>query len=196
MKIDGAENDVFSAGADTTDSKLAPTSENPDRKALRTASASPPPVIAPPVIASPVTAPAVTSPPITASPPIPPPAPINRQAAAVNPGRSAPTAPSPAPVAVAHPPATHAPETHLVTTGTTVQLAALTSEEAARNEWQQMAKRMPDLLNGRQPIYARTERDGHVYWRVRTAGFADISQARGFCDRVRAKGGDCSVAEF
>ncbi|MDR3533026.1 MAG: SPOR domain-containing protein [Rhodopila sp.] len=77
-----------------------------------------------------------------------------------------------------------------------VQLAALTSEEAAHNEWQQLSKRMPELLNGRQPAFSRTERDGHIFWRVRTSGFADIAQARSFCERVRAKGGGCSVADF
>jgi hypothetical protein len=77
-----------------------------------------------------------------------------------------------------------------------VQFAALASEEAARNEWRNLSKRMPDLLNGRQPIYTRTERDGRTFWRVRTAGFADVAQARAFCDHVRTKGGGCSVADF
>jgi SPOR domain len=79
---------------------------------------------------------------------------------------------------------------------TMVQLAALTSEEAAHAEWAQLAKKMPDLLNGRQPTYSRTERDGHTFWRVRTSGFADVAQARSFCDRVRAKGAGCAVADF
>ncbi|HBK07173.1 MAG TPA: SPOR domain-containing protein [Acetobacteraceae bacterium] len=77
-----------------------------------------------------------------------------------------------------------------------VQLAALTSEESARAEWAQLAKKMPDLLGGRQPSYSKTERDGHTFWRVRTSGFSDVAQARGFCERVRAKGAGCSVADF
>jgi SPOR domain len=90
--------------------------------------------------------------------------------------------------AEAHPPASaHAP---------TVQLAALSSEQAARNEWQTLSRRMPELMNGRQPIYSRTEREGHTFWRVRTAGFADVAQARTFCEHVRGKGGGCSVADF
>ena len=92
-----------------------------------------------------------------------------------------------APVAAAPAPSGHA---------ATVQLAALTSEEAARGEWQALTKRLPDLLGGRQPSYSRTEHDGHTFWRVRTSGFSDAAQARGFCEKVRAKGLGCSVTEL
>jgi len=74
-----------------------------------------------------------------------------------------------------------------------VQLAALNSEEAAHDKWQQLSKRFPDLLNGRQPVFLRTERDGQAFWRVRTSGFQNVSQAQGFCDRMRTAGGGCSV---
>jgi hypothetical protein len=77
-----------------------------------------------------------------------------------------------------------------------VQLAALSSEESARTEWTQLTKKMPDLMSGRQPNYSRIEREGRTFWRVRTAGFADMAEARSFCDRVRAKGAGCSVADF
>lgn len=77
-----------------------------------------------------------------------------------------------------------------------VQLAALTSEEAARAEWAQLVKKMPDVLSGKQPNYSRIERDGRPFWRVRTSGFADVAQARNFCDHIRAKGAGCSVADF
>ncbi len=77
-----------------------------------------------------------------------------------------------------------------------VQLAALSSEQAARDEWQRMTKRMPDLLGGRQPTYSRVEHDGHTFWRLRTAGFSDLAQAKAFCERVRAKGTGCAVADF
>jgi SPOR domain len=188
MKIDGAENDVFSGGSDLADSKLAPPSENPDAKALRTAAAAPPPAAATPAPAAPpvpavVTPPPVPKPAVVASLPPAKPAPAKPQTAAVQPA----VVQAPA-VAEAHPPASG----HQ----TVVQLAALTSEDAAHNEWQQLSKRMPDLLNGRQPVFTRAERDGHTFWRVRTAGFADVAQARAFCDHVRAKGGGCSVADF
>ncbi|MFL5254959.1 MAG: SPOR domain-containing protein, partial [Rhodopila sp.] len=77
-----------------------------------------------------------------------------------------------------------------------VQFAALPSEDAAHAEWAQLAKKMPDLLNGKQPNFSRIDRDGRTFWRLRTSGFADAAQARVFCERVRAKGAACSVADF
>ena len=193
MKIDGAENDVFSAGSDTADSKLAPPPENPDEKALSADSARPAVVAAP----TPMAAPAVTPPlPMAATP----------QAAAAKPAPTAGTpaartapivAAKPAPAVAGKPPVAAA-EAHQAAAGhqVMVQLAALTSEQAARNEWQSLSKRLPDLLDGRQPDFSRAERDGHTFWRIRTSGFSDVAQARSFCDHVRAKGGGCSVADF
>jgi hypothetical protein len=77
-----------------------------------------------------------------------------------------------------------------------VQLAALASEDAAHTEWAQLAKKLPELLNGRQPNFSRIDRDGHVFWRVRTGGFIDLAQARLFCEKIRAKSTGCTVADF
>jgi hypothetical protein len=173
MKIDGAENDVFSGGSDMANARLAPTSESPDTKALRTATALPSPAEAHP-------APAVIAPPSVTKPAV----------AAATVARPAPIEPAKSRIADAetHPPVSgHQPM---------VQLAALSSEEAARNEWRELSKRMPGLLSGKQPVFSHTEHDGHTFWRLRTAGFADIAQARTFCDQVRQKGGGCSVADF
>jgi cell division septation protein DedD len=190
MKIDGAENDVFSAGSDTADSRLAPPAEDPDAKALGTVAASQPVAAQAPTVAPPpsVEKPAEAS--VAETPALS--APVARSPVAV----SAPSA-KPAPVPPAKPKPTGL-ETHANVSDhqAMVQLAALSSQEAARNEWQQLSKRMPALLNGKQPVYSRTERDGHTFWRVRTAGFGDTVQARTFCDHVRAKGAGCSVADF
>jgi Flp pilus assembly protein TadD len=74
-----------------------------------------------------------------------------------------------------------------------VQLGALNSEEAAHSVWDELSKRLPDLLSTRQPAYTNIERGGHIFWRLRTSGFADIGQARKFCDHVRAGGGNCTA---
>ena len=179
MKIDGAENDVFSGKSDTAEAKLGPAQEIPDTKAFRTAGSRPPVIVATPA--------PVAQPPAAVI--APPPPPTRPAVAAI-----VPPLVKPAPV---KPPASVV-DTHSAASShqAVVQLAALTSEEAARNEWQQLSKRMPDLLNGRQPNYSRTERDGHTFWRVRTTGVTDVTQARTFCEHVRAKGGGCSVADF
>jgi hypothetical protein len=77
-----------------------------------------------------------------------------------------------------------------------VQLAALESREAASREWDHLTRRMPGLFGGRHPIFVEAHVNGHSYWRVRTTGFASVSEANRFCDDVHAQGGACTVASF
>lgn len=77
----------------------------------------------------------------------------------------------------------------------TAQIAALQSETAAQAEWGSLRRRMPDLLASRQASFQKTERDGRVFWRVRTGGFADLAEARGFCEKLRARGATCIASE-
>jgi Flp pilus assembly protein TadD len=78
--------------------------------------------------------------------------------------------------------------------GVQVQFAAVGSEAEAQATWHSLQERMPQLLAGRQPMFTRIERDGHVFWRVRTGGFASGSLADGFCQQVRHAGAACAVA--
>lgn len=75
-----------------------------------------------------------------------------------------------------------------------VQLGALTSEEAARAEWERLARRHADLLGEFRPDIQRFEREGQPpLFRLRTGGFRDIDSARAFCERLRERRVPCIV---
>ena len=125
-----------------------------------------------------------------------PTAPAKTAAAAPMPAAPADTAAVPVPpasAATAEPMRSVATETATART-VEVQLAAAPSESAANAEWQRLQKQMPQLLSDRQPIVAKVELNGQVFWRLRTGGFADASAAAAFCDHVRNAGIAC-VAE-
>ncbi len=170
MSVAGSNEEILSDGADGTVGKLAPASETPAPQNMQAAK--------PPVVASaPPPPPAATAAPAPVAPPV---------------VAAAPAAKPPAPVHVAA-----AESAHPVSgKGTLVQLAALSSEDAAKVEWERLEKRMPDLFGKRQPAVSKIERDGKTFWRLRTGGFSDIAQATAFCEQVRAKGNGCSIAAF
>jgi Flp pilus assembly protein TadD len=72
-----------------------------------------------------------------------------------------------------------------------VQVASLISEPDAMFEWHRLDKRMPELLNGREPTVTRTEVHGRIYWRLRTFGFASMDEARDLCGRLKTAGLGC-----
>ena len=120
-------------------------------------------------------------------------------------GRLLPDIPEPAPIIIAPappaapPPAAVSPppaRSASAPSGAAVQLAAVGSEEIAKQEWQRLSKRMPDLLGDRAPVIQRLERDGRTIWRLRTGGFADTAEATSFCVRLRAKGLACTIGSF
>ena len=72
-----------------------------------------------------------------------------------------------------------------------IQLGALATEEAARAEWDRMAKRVPEL-GGFQPRITKLDREGQTpLFRLRAGGLADAAAAKSLCEAVRTKGGAC-----
>jgi cell division septation protein DedD len=156
------------AGRNAQPSTVAPGAENPDFGGLR-AAVQPPPRPATP-------APAATPAPQAAAP----------VAQTTQQPQAAPAAapPAAAPQRVAPP----------VPNGRVqVQLGALTSEDAARAEWDRLSRRAPELFQGRSPTIARLDRGAEQtpLFRLRTGGIANQEQAGQFCEQVRARGGAC-----
>ncbi len=176
------------------DATLAPAPEAPNPAGLAATPPTPPP--------APTPAPA--APPVAAAPPPPPPAAtsvpsIPETPAAPGSGRMAAIVPPSAKTArmgnLAQeytPPAGHAAKSGHVQ----VQLAALDSEDGAHAEWDHLSRRMPDLFQGRSPIFMHADVNGRGFWRVRTAGFSSVAAATKFCADVRGQGGRCTVASF
>ena len=172
MQIAGANEDALSGSTGTGGDKLAPPPEVPAPLSLVAPPPPAPPPLAPPAaIATPAPVPAK---PVADKPAASPAASLEKRPAAP------PAAERPAPAAKA----------------AQVQLAAVSSEEAARAEWQRLEKRMSDLFGQRQPSFSKIEHNGRTLWRLRTGGFSDAAQATAFCERVRAKGAGCSIADF
>ena len=154
--------------------RLAPEPEAPRLDALRAQVAQPAPRPVPPD-AAPNAAPALAA--------------ARHGAPATTPTAPAPSAA--APQAAVAPPARPAPAPG---GAIRVQLGALTSEDAARGEWDRLARRHADLLGAFRPQVVRFEREGQAtLFRLRTGGFADAAAASSFCEQVRARAVPCAV---
>ena len=175
MQIAGANDDVLSGGGSGggTDGKLAPPPETPAPQALR---APPAPPVAAPAVPAAAALPAIVAAPAKPADTKPVPTQDKHVAAAAAPAGKEAIAPS--------------------GKDTLVQLAAVRSEADAKSTWERLTKRMPELLAQHHPAYSKVDHDGRTLWRIRTGGFTDVTQAKDFCGRVRAKGESCTVAEF
>jgi len=77
----------------------------------------------------------------------------------------------------------------------TVQLMAAKSEADAQAAWEKLAKKAPELLGSHHPLFQKTSESGPTPWRLRTSGFADPVQAKAFCEKIKAKGGQCAMVD-
>jgi hypothetical protein len=188
LKVPGENLSLLSSNEQGGATVTAPPPEAPALQKLQAEAAAAHPAAAPAASAQPAL-------PASAQP-----APAAQPAAA-----PAPPPPAARPARIAEPqPAAARPLVHPALTRaapavggrTEVQLAALGSEQAAAVEWQRLSHRMPALLRGHRPLVTRIDHAGHVFYRLRTGGFADLAAARAFCAKMQAAGGHCSVAAF
>lgn len=190
LQVSGTNDEIMSGDAGPTGSRLAPPPETPEPKMLRARQQDPPTAqmasVANVAVAIPPAGIPLVGIPLAGA------APATEAPSAIAGSAEKRTAAKPVSTPSSQPPISQSGATN----GTLVQFAALATEEAARAEWAQLNQRIPDLLGGHQPSFSRTERDGKVYWRVRTGGFADMAQATSFCQRARAKGAACAIASF
>jgi SPOR domain len=183
MQIPGLSADTGSGDGTASADKLAPAPETPDPQALARQTVAAPAVT--PSARTSVSPGGLARPAVTAST-------VPAPRASVLPSVARPAAIVPA-VADLHP---MPPAAQPLGGRTQVQLAALATEAAARQEWDRLTHRMPDLFGTRRPVFSRIDHDGQTLWRVRTGDFATEADASQFCQTVRAKGGGCAVAAF
>lgn len=196
MQIPGLSAETGTADASASADKLAPGPETPDPQALARQTPPPAPALsqAPAARAVPAQTAARAAPTQTAAAR---PSPV---AVSARPeiGDARPTlmAAAPPPAAAKPAPLAAAGDHRAPVGGTQVQLAALTTEVAARQQWDRLVHRMPGVFGAHHPMISRIEHDGHTLWRLRTGDFATEAEASQFCQLVRAKGGGCAVAAF
>lgn len=71
------------------------------------------------------------------------------------------------------------------------QLGAYDSPEVARAEWDKLYDRFGDYMDGKKRVIQKASSGGRTFYRLRAAGFADLSDARRFCSALVAENADC-----
>ncbi len=123
--------------------------------------------------------------PVDAAPQLPRPVPRPDPALATRAQPAAPALAAAAPAPARLDPATLEPGTRLV------QLGAFGSAEEADRAWDGLNNRFGPYLGDKARIVEETEMGGAQIWRLRAAGFADLSEARGLCAVLLAEHADC-----
>jgi len=132
----------------------------------------------------------IAFPPTAAAPPSPPAAtPAPQQQAAATPGPKAAAKPEVKATQVA------APAKSVAAGPVRLQLAALRSPEAAKEEWGRLKREHPELLGKLTAIAVRADLgDKGVWYRVRTQEFADAAAADRLCGDLKKQKVGCSLA--
>ena len=72
-----------------------------------------------------------------------------------------------------------------------VQLGAFDTVEIAQTEWTRFAGRFDAFFDDKQRVVQQASSGGRVFYRLRVAGFDDLSDARRFCAALVAKDAEC-----
>lgn len=72
-----------------------------------------------------------------------------------------------------------------------VQLGAYDTEDVARAEWDQIAGRFGEYLDGKARVIEQAQSGGKTFYRLRAMGFDDLSDARRFCSALMAGNAAC-----
>ena len=72
-----------------------------------------------------------------------------------------------------------------------VQLGAYPTEDLAREEWDRIAGRFADFMEGKGRVIQEAEAGGRTFYRLRVHGFEDLSDSRRFCAVLVAGEASC-----
>jgi len=72
-----------------------------------------------------------------------------------------------------------------------VQLGAFPSAEVAADAWTQLQGKFGDYLGDKEQVIQQASSGGRTFYRLRAAGFAELSDARRLCAALEAGNADC-----
>jgi hypothetical protein len=72
-----------------------------------------------------------------------------------------------------------------------VQLGAYPTADLAREEWDAVAMRFADFMQGKSRVIEQAEAGGRIFYRLRVAGFDDLADSRRFCAVLVAGEASC-----
>ncbi len=72
-----------------------------------------------------------------------------------------------------------------------VQLGAYPTQDLAREEWDRIAGRFADFMEGKGRVIQEAEAGGRTFYRLRVHGFEDLSDSRRFCAVLVAGEASC-----
>lgn len=84
----------------------------------------------------------------------------------------------------------------LISAGTRlVQLGAFDTADQARAEWVKLSNQFGPLMDGKALVVQAAESGGRTFFRLRAHGFADETEARGFCTTMLEQNASCIPVE-